>query len=266
MRGLSRSVGAVAMVVGLVAIAAASGLASGGALVGGTTVRGGGPSVASTTTTSTNWGGYAALASTKGTSNSVSEVQGSWVQPTANCASGKTTYASVWVGIDGYSSTTVEQIGTDSDCHGGTASYYAWYEFFPANSVTIGTITVHAGDRITGQVTWTSGSKFTLKITDTTRGQTFSRTGTVASAKRSSAEWIVETPEICSPGCTLAKLTKYGVVSFTSCEATISASKGGISSFPTVYQINIKRGGVTLESTSALKSPTAFSVTWKAYS
>ena len=55
--------------------------------------------------TSSNWSGYAASAP----ANSVSYVAGSWVVPTA---SSKTNgYSSVWVGIDGYNSSTVEQIG-----------------------------------------------------------------------------------------------------------------------------------------------------------
>ena len=42
------------------------------------------------------------------------------------------TYSSVWVGIDGYSSNTVEQIGTEQDVSAnGKTSYYAWYEMYP---------------------------------------------------------------------------------------------------------------------------------------
>lgn len=225
----------------------------------------GGPLTASSTVTSSNWAGYAALNTAGSTAGTVTHVQGTWVQPSVNCTNGKTTYESMWVGIDGYSSTTVEQTGSDGDCHGGAASYYVWYEFYPAGSVTITAITVHAGDKITGSVTYSSSTgKFTTKITD--GSHSFSKTGSVSGAKRSSAEWILETPEICSSTCSLASLSKFTVAKFTDCKATIAGVTGGISAFPQVYKIELKRGTTVLASTSALKSATSFTEKWKAYS
>ena len=103
---------------------------------------------------SANWAGYA---DTNDTYNSVAS---SWTEPTVNCAnsgggglggarlggglgglgglcSGRRPSAAsaFWVGLDGYSSTSVEQIGTDSDCNSGKPSYYAWYEMYPNPSV-----------------------------------------------------------------------------------------------------------------------------------
>src|ERR1035437_4462946 len=77
--------------------------------------------------TSGNWGGYAVT----GTKGSVTDVKASWVVPAivGNCPS-TNQYSSFWVGIDGYSSNTVEQIGTDSDCVNSKPVYYAWYEFY----------------------------------------------------------------------------------------------------------------------------------------
>ena len=43
---------------------------------------------------SLNWSGYASINSTFG------DVKGSWTQPAATC-SGKSTYSSFWVGLDG---------------------------------------------------------------------------------------------------------------------------------------------------------------------
>src|SRR5260370_36349871 len=77
---------------------------------------------------STNWSGYAVetnLATPQ--SGVVSDVKGQWIVPSVTCNS-TATYASLWVGIDGYSSNSVEQTGTDSDCSGGSGVYYAWYE------------------------------------------------------------------------------------------------------------------------------------------
>ena len=122
--------------------------------------------------TSTNWSGYAA------TTNTFQNISGSWVQPTVTCAQSgggflglggaPTAYSSFWVGLDGYTSTTVEQTGTDSDCDAGKPTYYAWYEMYPAASVDISTTSypVTPGDTITGSVVPAAGS-FTLKLTDT---------------------------------------------------------------------------------------------------
>ena len=73
---------------------------------------------------STNWSGYAA---TTGTYTSVSA---SWTQPAGTCSRGDQ-YAAFWVGLDGYTSSSVEQTGSEVDCVGRTAEYYAWYEMYP---------------------------------------------------------------------------------------------------------------------------------------
>jgi hypothetical protein len=86
----------------------------------------------------------------------VTHITGMWTVPAitsaegAHCSDGENTWYdnSVWIGIDGLFSTTVEQTGTSSDCFYGQTSYYAWYEFYPAASVSINTITVNAGDKM----------------------------------------------------------------------------------------------------------------------
>src|SRR5271165_3522741 len=87
------------------------------------------------TAVSTNWSGYAVT----GANGSVTSVTGSWVVPPATCteAGGSKAYASFWVGIDGWNSSSVEQTGTDSDCSSGKPLYYAWYEFYPQASHTV---------------------------------------------------------------------------------------------------------------------------------
>jgi hypothetical protein len=94
---------------------------------------------------STNWSGYAVT----GGNGSVSDVRGSWIVPSANCSnSPSTSYASFWVGIDGYSSNTVEQIGTDSDCESGQPTYYVWFEFYPHWSYTVNSVPIKSGDKV----------------------------------------------------------------------------------------------------------------------
>jgi hypothetical protein len=176
------------------------------------------------------------------------------------------TYSSFWVGIDGYTSKTVEQTGTDSDCNGGSAKYYAWYEFYPANSVNLGSkYPVKVGDHMSAEVS-ASGTSFTVTLTDSS-GWTFSITKSVSSAQKSSAEWIVERPEICTTTCTLASLSDFGKVSFSSNYATINGVTGAISSF-THVAITMKQGGKALDKPSALSTDgtSSFTVSWRASS
>jgi Peptidase A4 family len=65
--------------------------------------------------TSTNWSGYA------DTGSSFSDVSASWTEPGASCSSRTTSLAAFWVGIDGYSSDSVEQDGTMIECYDRTA-------------------------------------------------------------------------------------------------------------------------------------------------
>jgi hypothetical protein len=58
-------------------------------------------------------------------------VSASWTEPSVSCAAGETSYSSFWVGLDGDTSSTVEQIGTSADCQNGTPTYYACYEMYP---------------------------------------------------------------------------------------------------------------------------------------
>jgi len=74
-----------------------------------------GPGVVNAEVQSTNWSGYAAT----GANGAFSSVSASWTEPAATCTSNRrrtAQYAAFWVGLDGYSSGSVEQTGTDSDC------------------------------------------------------------------------------------------------------------------------------------------------------
>src|SRR5579863_1806667 len=122
----------------------------------------GAPGVTATTVvSSTNWSGYADA----GHSGGFTSVSSQWVQPTATCRSG-VQYSAFWVGLDGYSSSTVEQTGSEVDCAGRTAEYSAWYEMYPAYPVYFSN-TVKPGDHFTGSVTYTAG-KFVVTLTDST--------------------------------------------------------------------------------------------------
>ncbi|MER6303310.1 G1 family glutamic endopeptidase [Kitasatospora sp. NPDC001539] len=158
-----------------------------------------------------NWGGYAA------TGSGFTSVSASWTEPNAVCNSTNDLYAP-WVGIDGYGSSTVEQTGVATDCSSGSPVNQAWYEMYPASPVylSLSSYPVSAGDHITASVTYAGSSRYTLKLTDSTRGWTYSTTKSL-SAQRTSAEVIIESPTGSYP--------KFGTLSFTS--ATVNGSPLG---------------------------------------
>jgi hypothetical protein len=145
----------------------------------------------------------------------VDSVTGDWVIPTVTPNSSQTTYVATWVGIDGFSDGTVEQIGTEQDCVNGVQENYAWIEFYPGPSRMIG-LTVNTGDSFTASIVYEGGSLFTLSITDLTTGQSYSRTRS-ANAQRQSAEWVVEAPSS-SEG--VLPLANFGAVNFTDAQFT----------------------------------------------
>ena len=210
---------------------------------------------------STNWSGYAAFA----TGTTFTDVKGAWTQPKATCSGLGRKYSSFWVGIDGYNSSSVEQLGTDSDCSGSTASYYAWYEMYPAASVQISNFPVHAGDAVSAEVS-RSGTTYTLSITDSTSGKSFSISKTQSGLANSSAEWVAEAPSQCIGTCRVLPLANFGTVNFTGSFATGSGHTGSISDAAWTHDsITMVTSTGTVKAQPSALSPdgTAFSVTWK---
>ena len=203
-----------------------------------------------------------------GVEGSVSSVTGSWIVPAVDCdgTNPKVGAASFWVGIDGYTTATVEQTGTDSDCASGKPLYYAWYEFFPDPGITITTIAVKPGDVMAASVTY-NGSEFTVTITDQRTQETFTKSKAVAAAKRSSAEWIGESPA--------GPLPNYGTVFFGqdetgllgTCDATVESKSSPVGGFPsrTMHAITmVSSSGVAEAAPSALSTDgSSFSIVWQ---
>jgi hypothetical protein len=200
---------------------------------------------------STNWAGYAAATDLNWPQdNAVSDVRGTWTVPSVT---GKgTAYSSVWVGIDGFNSSTVQQIGTDSDVVDGQAQYYAWYEVYPKDSFTVTSLTVHANDSISASVTYVGSDQFSLQLTNNTTLESFSITQTASGARRSSADWIVEAPSSSAAG--VLPLAKFGTANITGASATIGEETGPIDnpSWQNASIDMVSRRGVTKATTSAL--------------
>jgi hypothetical protein len=222
------------------------------------------------TAESTNWSGYAVLGS------SFTSASGSWVVPAVNCSGVRgDQYSAFWVGLDGYSSSTVEQTGTLSDCVGRTAVYSAWYEFYPQGLIEIGSLPVKPGDIMFASVVYsTSTEKFTVTIKDETTGKSYSKSASVSGASRSSAEWIAEAP-CCTNGGGILPLADFGTVNFGADStgvsgtnfATDSSNSGSIGSFLSVNYVEINKTGSssspqTSTCTALSSDGTSFSCTW----
>lgn len=203
---------------------------------------------------SLNWSGYASINST------FTDVKGSWVQPAATC-NGKSTYSSFWVGLDGYSSSTVEQLGTEADCSHGKPVYYAWWEMFPNVSHTISFFTVTPGVRYSAEVQSDGGDDFTLTLSG--GGNTPFALSAVLGAEPSlsSAEWIAEAPSLCAKSCRELPLTDFGTVNFSGAAADGRAIDDSAWSFDPLTMVT-SRGTVKAAPSSLNSTGSGFSVIW----
>jgi hypothetical protein len=169
------------------------------------------------TVSSNNWSGFATYG------DHFRFVSATYTVPSINCAiSPDGSFDSQWVGLDGYTSNTVEQVGTFAECSGGTASYFAFYEMFPAASVAFSGVS--PGDSISVSVFFT-GSQWELALVDNTNNSAgFSTTQSCpagSTCKNANAELISEVP---NGGPPTASLADYGIVGFTHVAITDIAS------------------------------------------
>jgi hypothetical protein len=207
----------------------------------------------------TNWSGYA------DTGGVFTDVSGSWVEPKVSCAKSDLGFAAFWVGIDGFTSQTVEQTGTEAVCAGKQKTYEAFYELYPAAAVVLDSSTypVLAGDTLTADVSAGSGSVFTISLSSS-RGWAFTTSGSAPSAAESSAEWVAEAPSLCLlTQCSVLPLANFGTVAFTDASATSGGSAGSISAFPYERIVMAKKDKVVKAKPSPLSPDgTSFSDTW----
>ncbi|MFJ9775072.1 G1 family glutamic endopeptidase [Kitasatospora sp. NPDC101157] len=197
--------------------------------------------------TSSNWAGYVS------TGGKFTSVSADWVQPAVTCTD-TDSWSAFWVGLDGDGSKTVEQIGTEADCSGGSPVYSAWYEMFPSYPVDLRD-PVEPGDHLTASVTTDGSGVFTLSLTDLTRGWSRSVRKTLKSATLASAEVIAEAPSSLFGVLPLADFHTVGFTDATVNGQSLAAAKAS--------SIDMAEGGVTKATTSALVTDTDFSVNWQ---
>jgi hypothetical protein len=142
-----------------------------------------------------NWSGYAK-------SGAYTSATARWVVPGVSASKGSS-YSSAWVGIDGFTNSSLIQTGTESDYYNGRAHYNAWWEILPAAETPINSFTVQPGDVMTASITKGSGSSWSITINDLTNGGTFTTTQSYT-GPGTSVEWIEEAPSIGGRVATLA--------------------------------------------------------------
>jgi hypothetical protein len=174
-----------------------------------------------------NWSGYASATSLAAPQTaSVTDVRGRWTVPSVK-ASRNDAYSSFWIGIDGYTDNSVEQIGTEQDWTGGAPDNYAWFEMYPKAAFLIDRFPIGPGDRVGARVEYIGNATFLLSITNFTRGHAYTvptRYTHARGAQYSSAEWVVEAPY--SSG--FLPLANFGIGYFHHCVATINGTTGPI--------------------------------------
>jgi hypothetical protein len=175
---------------------------------------------------SSNWSGYAETGTFTGVSST-------WTVPAVSSTSGSS-YSSAWIGVDGFNDSNLIQTGTEQDYYSGSAHYDAWWEILPAAETEISTTTypIAPGNEMSASIWETSTTETTgggggfgrhggggttehvwdISLSDVTKGWTFTTSQGYAGAG-TSAEWIMEAPEVNGKIATLAHYTTTPSVS-----------------------------------------------------
>jgi hypothetical protein len=163
----------------------------------------------------------------------ISYILAYWTVPFAQQAFGTSNgtwaYSSQWVGIDGFANSDVMQAGTEADAYSdgsSNSSFYSfWIEWFPYAESRISGFPVTSGDIVFVEVWNTSPTQGYAYLANLSTNQAagFSLTSPPGTQLQgSSAEWVVERPEVNS---SLAPLTNYVADSFAFCAAAASYTR-----------------------------------------
>jgi hypothetical protein len=148
---------------------------------------------------SSNWSGYAVTPS----GDNVTGVTSTFTVPTAGLV--LPGFSANWAGIGGYSSTDLIQAGVAEDSIPTNPllgdQYYAWYELLPGDSVQLtncsgdSSCTVNSGDVVSVDIFQTASDVWTIDVSDSGHWS-WTDTGVPYTSTHSSAEWILEAPQV----------------------------------------------------------------------
>jgi hypothetical protein len=207
---------------------------------------------------SLDWSGYVVVSDLQNPQPVFEGVNASWIVPQVTPTQ-EDSFSATWIGIGGQLDGTLIQAGTEQDFLSGTPTYSAWYELLPVDSVTISTINVSPGDRISASISLLDSSmnEWSIEIEDLTNGQGF-KSNVYYSSSRLSADWIVERPTVNN---ILSTLADFGSITFTNSGTTTNAASQPISAFPFTQEIMHDRQNNPLVTVSPLNSDgTGFTV------
>ena len=187
-------------------------------------------------------GGYVAY------NNTFSSASATWTQPAVTCTNPADFY-SPWVGIN--SATTVEQVGVSTNCRSGSPVSQAWYEMYPAPAVylSLADYPVSSGDSFHGAVAYNGGPTYTLTLSNTTRGWTYSTVQIATTVSNPAVAASIESQA--------GRFPNFGSITFSE----VTANGLPIGSFDTIAY-DPSANGVTQASTSTLRGGTEFTITY----
>jgi hypothetical protein len=184
-------------------------------------------------------------------SSDITSVVGTFTVPQPQLPSGadsSTSYCGcAWLGIDGDTDVCPNggliQAGTAWCIQGDTPSFYAWYEWYPAQDmITFDNFDVTAGDEITVTIVATSTSTGYALLENVSQGTSVRHTWNTESPSlcEATGEWIVED---FTENNSLAPFANYGQVTFTGNSATVSGQTVGLAE---AQPVNMVQDGQTI--------------------
>jgi hypothetical protein len=151
------------------------------------------------TVSSSNWSGYAVTP----TGGNVTSVSSTFTVPTAGLV--LPGFSASWAGIGGFTGTDLIQAGVADDSFPSNPllgdQYFAWYELLPGASIQLtnctgdATCAVNPGDSISVHIFQTANDVWTIEVGDSGHWS-WSLTGVKYTSTHSSAEWILEAPQV----------------------------------------------------------------------
>lgn len=227
--------------------------------------------------TTGNWSGF----ELRGSPSTYDWVSGIWNVPRVSGESGKHTYSSLWVGLDGDGVVDLVQAGTGHENYNFKLSnftwsvsiYYAWTEFLPQQQTAqqIANWSVQPGDEIfvevyianAGGMPNLSGYFGQFFITNSRTGQggwLYTERGSTM-VTGSEAVWIMERPTVSG---SLADLANYGSATMSHAYARRTDRKYVDYQGDTNFQISMVNGTNVLSTVAAVDA-TTMQFTWKAF-
>jgi Peptidase A4 family len=195
-------------------------------------------------------------------------VEATWVQPKVGCRGSTIQSAVYWVGLGGFDQRSLVQVGTESVCDHGVATASAWHESLPVERFSIRSgLEIAVGDRIWAQVRWVGSFRYRISLSDLTSRRHLTLEVVNKNLKRTSAEWIVESPTGgCPSHCRTLKMPDFGTFRFAEAWTTIGNSRRAIDAerfSHTIESMVSPAGAVRAEVTTTGSTGTSFAVRWR---